>query len=346
MKTENENIWLTQLSKTVINRSPVGPAASILLTIGLFPLVLFLTFYFFIRNTATLQFFYLWGLATLVLVIGPYFIYRYDVIVFPKFIERAQDVTPYEDNREIIDIGQRYKKFFKYKYYYICMFWTAIIFCAIYVNFDYFVDVGVSGITDPVFIPFILLAAYGGVVTGMGIHMVLTTILCIQEVGDLNFTVDPLHPDGLGGLSSIGYFAISSTTLFSIGSLGLPTVFDIAGHSGFGVFVYLIVVIYIGTVIVSFVYPTLYINRRAKEIRRNLLEDKREEIYSLHNQIMEIDNTKDVKLLTSKLDTLRDEYDAYSQINLYPLSPSILSKLISSIMLPLCFLLFETYIVS
>lgn len=346
MYTEDENIWLTRLCKAVIDRSPFGPAPSILLVIGLVPVLLFLSFCFMIRDSITLQFFYLWGLGTLVVVIGPYAIYRYDVVVFPNFIERAKDVTPYENNRAIKNISSTYKSFFINKFYYISITWTLILLTTVFVNFEYFVNAGVDGITDPALVPFLMLAVVGGIVTGIGIHMILTTILCIQKIGDLNFTVDPLHPDGLGGLSAIGYFAISSTTLFSIGSLALPVVFDIAGHTGFGVFVYLIVVIYIGTVIVSFVYPTLYINRRAKQIRRNLLEDKREEIYSLREEIMNADSTKDIKLLKAKLSTLRDDYDTYAQINLYPLSPSILSKLISSIMLPLFFLMFETYVVS
>lgn len=346
MESERPNIWLTRVSNVLIDRSPLGPAPTILLAIGTIPAGLFLSFYLLIADTATTQFFYLMGLGTLVVVIGPYLLFRYDTIVFPKFIDRAKDVTPDDDNSQIKQIAEKYKEFFAHKYQYIAVPWTLVLLAAIFINIGYFQALGVTGYTDPVFIPYILLTITGGIVTGIGLHMALTTVLCIREVGDLEFTIDPLHPDGLGGLSAIGYFAISSTTLFSVGSLGLPVAFDIASSGGFTALVYFIVVVYIGTVVLSFVYPTLYINRRAKEIRRDMLESKREQIYSYHNEIMNAEDDTDLGLLKTKLNTLRDEYDEYDRVNLYPMSPSILSKLLSSIMLPLLFLLLETYVIS
>lgn len=346
MEFERQNIWLTRISMKVIERSPLGSASTVLFIIGLVPAGLFLSFYLLIAETATIQFFYLMGLGTLVVVIGPYLLFRYDTIVFPNFIDRAKDVTPSNDDAQIKRIGRKYKTFFAKKYQYVAIPWTIIVLAAIFINFEYFERLGVSRRTDPVFLPYIVLCIIGGMVTGIGLHMVLTTVLCIREVGDLNFTIDPLHPDGLGGLSAIGYFAISSTTLFSIGSLALPVAFDVASTGGFTILVYFIVIVYIGSVIFSFVYPTLYINRRAKEIRRDMLESKREQIYSYHNEIMNAEDETDLGLLKTKLNTLRDEYDEYDRVNLYPMSPSILSKLLSSIMLPLVFLLLETYVIS
>lgn len=107
-----------------------------------------------------------------------------------------------------------------------------------------------------------------------------------------------------------------------------------------------IVVTYIGTVVFSFVYPTLYINRRAKEIRNDVLEDKRRRIHALHTEILNADEGTELNLLETKLRTLREEYDQYNRINLYPMSVSIFSKLLSSIMLPLFFLFIETYVFS
>jgi hypothetical protein len=346
MKTDEQNIWLTRLAKPIIESSPLPSAPTILLTIGLIPVVLFLTFYILIIDTASGEFFYLMGLATMITVIGPYFLYRYETTIFPKFIERAKKVTPNKNNEEIKRIEKKYKLFFAKRYHYITLPWTAMALAAILINIDYFKTLGVTGYTDPVFIPYLLLTVIGGVITGIGIHMSLTTILCIREVGDLNFTIDPLHPDGLGGLSAVGYFAISSTTLFSIGSLGLPFAFDVASSGGLTLILYFLVFVYIGMVILSFVYPTLYINHRAKEIRRKTLADKRDQIRSLHEKIMSAEEGTDVGLIETKLATLRNEYNEYDNVNLYPMSPSILSKLISSIMLPLFFLLIETYVVN
>lgn len=342
---DDKNIWLTRLAISLIKRSPIPSAPTILLTIGLIPAILFLFFCFLIINTITVQFFYLMGLATVIGVVGPYFLYRYDTVVFPKFINRAKKVTPNDNNKEIRRIEEKYSLFFAEKHYYIVVPWTLLGLATMYININYFKKLGVEGYTDPNFLPYLLLVVFGGVITGIGLHMALTTVLCIREVGDLDFTIDPLHPDGLGGLSAVGYFAISSTTLFSIGSLGLPFAFDLASSTGMTLIIYFLVIVYIGTVVLSFVYPTLYINRRAKEIRRRMLEDKREQIRLLHEKIMNAEEGTDVGLLETKLGTLREEYSEYENVNLYPMSPSILSKLISSIMLPLFFLLIETYIV-
>ena len=61
---------------------------------------------------------------------------------------------------------------------------------------------------------------------------------------------------------------------------------------------------------------------------------------------MNAEHESDLGLMKTKLNTLRDEYDEYDNVNLYPMSPSILSKLLSSIMLPLVFLILETYVIS
>jgi hypothetical protein len=346
MSVDEKNIWLTRLAMPIIRHSPLPSAPTIIFTLGMVPAVLFLTFYYLIIETATIEFFYLMGLATLIGVIGPYFLYRYDTVVFPKFINRVKIVTPDDDNKQINRIGMKYKSFFVNKYYYIVLPWTLLGLATMRINISYFKKLGVESYADPIFIPYLLLVVIGGIVTGIGLHMALTTVLCIREVGNLNFTIDPLHPDGLGGLSAVGYFAISSTTLFSIGSLGLPFAFDIASSSGLTLIVYFLVIVYIGTVVFSFVYPTLYINRRAKKIRREMLKDKRKQIRLFHEKIMNAKEETDVGLLETKLATLRNEYDEYENVNLYPMSPSILSKLISSIMLPLLFLLIETYVVN
>jgi len=347
MKTSPHYLWLTRIEERIVNKSPFGPFLTITVTIGIQPLLLNLIFFYFVFNTPPLRFYFLQVLAATVVIIGPYFLYRYETKVFPKFVHLAKDVTPHEDNKKIKEISNKYRKYYAEKYYYVVIPWTVILFGALYVNLPYYQNLGVQGLTDPIFIPYLIgWVIYAGIITGIGIHMVLTTITCIREVGDLNFSIDPLHPDGLGGLSSIGYFAISSTTLFSIGSLSFPLFFDIAGQSGIPIFIYIIVFVYIGCILLSFLYPTMYINRRAKEIRRNVLESKRERIYNYHQEILNAGSDENIGRMKTKLDTLRDEYEEYDRINLYPLSPSIFSKLLSSIMLPLLFLLLETYVVS
>lgn len=71
----------------------------------------------------------------------------------------------------------------------------------------------------------------------------------------------------------------------SIGSLTLPLAFTIATEGGFEQVVYLPVFIYIGFILLSFVYPTFYVNRRAQAVRENVLEERRQEIRELQQRM-------------------------------------------------------------
>ena len=346
METELDTSWVTDLSENIVGKSPLHPALSIVGTIGMIPVVLMIAFVLLIIDTVPTDFLIFQALATSVAVFSPLFIWRYETRVYPTFVNLAKDVTPHDDNRKLYDIAEKYKYFFNYKFIYFTTVWTVIICGALILNIGYFESLGVDGYTDPAFAVYLLFAVWWSILTGIGLHGALTTVLCIREIGTLNFTIDPLHPDGLGGLSTVGYFAIRSTTLVSIGALTLPLAFDIAAAGGFTVLVYLAVVIYIGTIVFSFVYPTAYIHLRAKEIRDEILEQKRRQIHSFHTEILEADEETDLDVLQVQLETMRKEYEQYDQVNLYPMSISIFSRLISSIMLPLFFVVVETYIVT
>lgn len=346
METELTTSWITNLSEAITNRSPLPPALSIVGTIGMIPVVLIIIFVLLIVDTVPTDFLIFQALATSVVVFGPLFIWRYETEVYPTFVDLAKDVTPYDDNRELLDIAETYKQFFSRKFIYISTVWIVIICGGLIVNIGYFESLGVDGYADPAFAVYLIFALWWSIVTGIGLHGALTTVLCIREIGTLNFTIDPLHPDGLGGLSTVGYFAIRSTTLVSIGALTLPLAFAIAAEGGFTVLVYTAVTIYIGTIVFSFVYPTVYIHIRAKEIRNEILEDKRRQIHSFHTEILDADEGTDLDVLQVQLETMRKEYEQYDQVNLYPMSISIFSRLLSSIMLPLFFVVVETYVLT
>jgi hypothetical protein len=256
--------------------------------------------------------------------------------------ERAAEVTPHDNNRELLSIAERYRAFFS-DIGALTVIWTVLVVAAVLINDGYFRSVGAAGYTDPAYLVYIVFAIWSAAITAVGIRMAVTTNLCIREIGELEFTIDPLHPDGLGGLSTIGYFAIRTTTMISIGALGLPLAFDIARIGGGSSIVYFLVAIYIGLIIGSFAFPTVYINRRANEIKADLLNGKRERIHDLQTRLLEHDDAEEMEKLQIKLDELRTEYDAYDRVNLYPMSLSIASRLISSVLLPFAFVVFETY---
>jgi hypothetical protein len=121
-------------------------------------------------------------------------------------------------------------------------------------------------------------------------------------------------------------------------------VFDVVRVSVDGGVVYGLVGIYVALIVGSFVFPTVYINRRANELKQGLLDEKRERIHELRTRLLEGEDPEELETLQMKLEELRRQYDRYDSVSLYPLSLSIASRLVSSLFLPLFFLLVETYV--
>jgi hypothetical protein len=339
-----DEVWVTRLSRVFVDRSPLGAPWTILLTVGLVPFLLTAVFLALVGPDVRRVFLGSQLLAAALSAVGSVLIWRYDTVVLPTFVERARAVTPHDDNRELRAIAARYRAFFT-DLRATTVVWTALILAAVAVNGEYFRSLGVTGYTDPAYLVYLLFAIWTAAITAVGIRMAITTVLCIREIGELDFTIDPLHPDGLGGLSTIGYFAIRTTTMLSIGALGLPLAFDVVRVGGGSGIIYFLVVVYIALIVGSFAFPTVYINRRANEIKRARLNGKRERIHELSARLKTNDDPEEIEVLQMKLDELRTEYDTYDSVSLYPMSLSIASRLASSVLLPLFFLLFETYVI-
>ena len=338
------SIWVTTLVEYTGSKLPFSTPLSALLTIGLIPYLLTGIFFILADGSNSLYIITIQTLAATVAVIGPVLIWHYDEHVFPTFIEEVTQVVV--DNDELITTVDKYERFFTTRYSYITLPWVLLIEVALIVNFDFFQSIGVTGLLDPAFFIYLIFAGWFSVLTGIGLHGALTTIFCVRAVGDLELTIDPLHHDGLGGLSSIGYFSIRATVMNSVGSFVLPLAFAIAVRGNYQSVVYVAVAVYIGFIFLSFVYPTLYVNRRAQEVRDGILQEKREKIQTLRNQsAVESAGGELSELETQlKIRTLRDDFHEYQSVNLYPLSISILARLVSSILLPIAFTLLETYV--
>ncbi|WP_336134408.1 hypothetical protein [Natronomonas amylolytica] len=341
-RNEVGKIWVNRLAAFFVERSPVGATPTILLTVGLVPYLLTAVFLGVVGLDVRRLFLVSQLLAATMGAIAPVLVWKYETVVFPTFVERAAEVTPYDDNRELLSIADRYRAFFS-DVGVLSLLWTALVLLAVVANVGYFRTFGITSYLDPGFLVYVLFAIWSAAITAVGLRMVITTNLCIREIGELDFTIDPLHPDGLGGLSTIGYFAIRTTTMISIGALALPLAFDVARIGGGSGTVYFLVAVYIGLIIGSFAFPTVYINRRANEIKRDLLNSKRERIHELHADLLTNEDPDEMDTLQIKLEELRTEYDAYDRVNLYPMSLSIASRLVSSVLLPFAFVLFETY---
>lgn len=340
------SIWMSKLVEWPGSVLPLKTASAALLTVGLVPLILTGGFFALLDGTQTMYFVLVQLLAASIAVMGPVLIWHYDKNVFPNFIDEVSDVVL--DQESLVGVVDEYERFFTERYWIITVIWVLVIISALVANIGFFEQAGVTGVSDPAFMIYILFATWWSIITGIGLHGALTTILCIRAVGNLELNIDPLHHDGLGGLSTIGYFSIRATLMNSIGSFALPIGFAIASAGQYQTIVYFAVSAYIGFIIISFLYPTLYVNRRAQEVRDNVLKRKRQQIQNLKKETAVGSAGGELSELETqlKIQTLRDDFHEYQSINLYPLSTSILTRLASSILLPIGFTLLETYVIS
>lgn len=187
-----------------------------------------------------------------------------------------------------------------------------------------------------------------GVLSGLGLFSVAVTIHTIWEVSNLELHIEPLHPDGLGGLSVFGDFSIASTLLISNGALAIPLSFDMVTSDLGSVIVYAGVGLYILFIILSFVYPTYRINRKAQALREEHLDQFRSKIRRLETELSENTQEADSSLhdleLRLEIDRIRKEFQNYRDVRLYPLSIGIVIRLASSVLLPIGFTLFDIFL--
>ncbi|MFB6113866.1 MAG: hypothetical protein ABEJ58_07155 [Halodesulfurarchaeum sp.] len=340
------HIWVTAVVDRVRARFVSNFVLASLLSVGAIPLVLTGVFFALTAGDLTGKFVVGQGLATVVAVFGPIGIWYYDRRVFPDFYDQMTDIV--EEGAALSSIVSEYDRRFRENFWYVAIPWMALIVSVVVLNRDFFAAYGVSGLGDPAFLVYLGFALWWGLITGIGFHGALITVRCIRAVGTLRMQIDPLHPDGLGGLSSIGYFAIWTTMLISVGSLTLPLAFLIAARGNFRSIVYLAVGLYVLLIALSFVYPTVYVNRRAQSIREEILEEKRSKIRTLQQELGEpiSGDSADIDDLATQyhIQTIREDFKDYRSVSLYPMTVGILSRLLSSVFLPLAFVFLEVYI--
>ena len=337
-------IWVSRVVESAGDRLPLPTPVAGLLTVGLVPYLLTVAFVLSLPAVRSPTFVPLQALAATIAVVGPILIRHYDEHVFPTFVSEAEEVVV--ERRDLLETVDRYERFFRDRYWLTAVPWTGHVLLALVFNFGYFAAVGVPGYRSVSFATYLVFGAWWSLLTGIGLHGMLTTILCVRSVADLELSIDPLHHDGLGGLSAIGYFSIRATLMNSAGAFALPLAFAIAGSGGLEHLVYAAVAGYVGILLVSFLYPTLYVNRRAQEVREAVLREKRRRIRELQARTAaDSDGGRLDDLETQlRIRTLRDDFHEHRDVNLYPLSVSILLRLGSSILLPIAFTLLDTYV--
>ena len=294
-------------------------------------------------DSLTLSFIYASALGLLWVNIAPYLIWYYDERVLPEFFSNLSElITDVEERKKL---AEKYNRFFADHRLSASFFWTVALVAIVYVSEPALRAQGMTGAGEIFLWTTYAYAAYIGSVLGQGFVGPVTTVLLIREVAQYRLKIDPLHPDNLGGLSTVGYVSIRTTLLFSSASLFLPLLFFFSSQGGLSTIIFGAVSIYILTIFISFVYPTVIVNRRAQVYRDSVLEDLRKEYREIERSMKEPDIDQ-ISELNKRLELQRVQrnYENYNSVSLYPLQLSILSRLIGSIVLPIFFLLAELYL--
>lgn len=288
------------------------------------------------------------SLAALMVVFGPFDVWYYDERLLPGFFDRASEIAAPGQGDLLRELAAKYEDGFARYWWVVTVPWTALVLVVFFASDAYLVRQGVTG---PVaYWSYFGFFAYWGLFSGLGFHGGVTTVLAIREFAErVELSIDPLHPDGLGGLSRIGHFAIRTTLILSTGALALPLSFQLAAEIGLSEPVYLGVGLYVALIAGIFLYPTYRVNKRAQALRESILDEYRTRIREmesrLDDQMEEVESDaalRENQSLQMEIQRVRREFGDYRSVQLYPLSVGILIQLLSSLLLPVLFILFET----
>lgn len=336
--------WLTSLFSRLLDRSGSpffvsavifgGPPAAI---VGLY-----LTF-----RWSYMTFPFVFSLLALLIVtsVAPYLIWYYDARLFPQFQETIRPLI--ETPTAMDDIGQQYHRLLNSWWWGFVLLATIPIPLLLWFGTPFLRQRGLFGVTDPLFWLVAGLLLWIAVIVGIGFLLVTIMFVVVRNIAAQQLNIDPMHPDGLGGMSAIGHYAIRTTTLFSLGALLLPLQVQYATTVGSTAttLIYIMGAVYGLFIAGCFLYPTLKINRKAEAIRSDILDDLREQYYSLKQTTDEptigVDLEATDPAVEQKLNRLQEEYREYRDVRLYPLQLSILVRLFTSVLFPVLLLVIE-----
>lgn len=305
--------------------------------------ILAISYTFFFWDSISASFLYASILGLLWVNLAPYLIWYYDERVLPEFFAHVSEIIPDENKRE--KLAKKYNDFFAEHRLSVSIFWTIATVTIIYTSQSTLLGHGMTG-TGSIFLWITYgYAVYVGAVLGHGFVGPITTILLVREITQHKLEIDPLHPDNLGGLSTVGFVSIRTTLLFSSGSLFLPLLFYFSSSGGDPTIIYGFAGVYILTILASFIYPTTIVNKRAQEYRDSILDDLRQQYANVEQEVIGPDDDEIVELNKKlELQRIRNEFENYNSVSLYPLQFNIITRLIGSIILPILFMVIEIYL--
>lgn len=346
MDYNHDAIWMSRIIDTLYAKGVPNRLLANLLSVGGIPLVISVLYIRLATTPPSLGYLTAHLLLAVMLSAIGYLVWYYDERLLPAFFTQVRPLLA--NQTDLDEIAHKYSTFFARSYWKTLVLWVPLGPLAMLGNYAFLAQQGVGTPNQPVFWLYLAYATIASLYTGVGIHVILTTLLCVGEVSTLEFDIDPLATDGLGGMSAIGWFSVRTMGLAAIGSLGMPIAFQLVMSGSFGEIIYVAFGTYMLLLIGIFVYPTVLANRQAETLREDRLEMYKAEIDQLEQELSQQTTTTasvDERLAKQlELQRLKRKYDEYDAVKLYPLSIGVVVRFAGSILLPASFLLMELYL--
>ncbi|MEF8852447.1 MAG: hypothetical protein V5A28_08515 [Haloarculaceae archaeon] len=346
---DSSDLWLTRVVDHVQRAGPVSPAAASLLVFGLVPSAVLV--WMVITRWGRLSPGFLAGVlgVGIWLTIAPYLVWRYDSVTFPTFVELIADIVA--DEAAVLDLTADYERLFTRRWFVPAIPTTVLGIPMMVLGRPFLRESASVTTADPLYWALVGVVLWLGVLIGIGVAGVATSVLVVRAFTDHEFDIAPLHPDGKGGLSAVGALAVRTTVLLSLGSFLLPIQFHyvaVAGSDLLRSLVYLLVAGYTAIIFLSFVYPVVTTNRYAERLRARNLENLRAEYYEVKAESDRLagggEADGDLVAVELRAQRLRDEYRRYETVTLYPTDVTVLSRFAGSILLPLFFTVLDAFL--
>lgn len=341
---DGSRIWTSRFVDAAASRLPGGSVVAGTLALGWPAVVLGGLVLWGSASTATTGFLGSFATAVALLAALPVLIWYYDTHVLTTFAGRM--TARVDDEAALAAVAETAERRFARWYPAVTIPWTVLLLGVLAVSTPTLRAQGIGGPTEPLYWATAAFFCWGGLLTGIGFHGAIVTVSYLVALVDrTSLHIDPYHPDNLGGLSSVGYFAIRTTLLLSTGALLLPLAFQLSAGTSFEEPIYAAVGIYVLVIAFSFAYPTWLVNRSAHDVRVERLDELGDEITAVQHELASTPShdVDDVGTLL-ELQRLQQLYDDYRRTRLYPMSPSILSQLVGSVLLPIGAILFEAVV--
>lgn len=283
------------------------------------------------------------GLGLLWVNVAPYLIWYYDERVLPSFFEKLGEILP--ETAAVDHLAEKYTSMFAETQPLVAFLWTVGTVAIVFAGTDVLRAQGMVGDASVFIWTTYAYALFIGLVLSHGFMGPVLTLRLIDEVAEADLQIDPLHPDNLGGLSTVGYCAIRTTLLYSTASLFLPLLFRFGAASATGIVIFAFAGVYVCTILGTFLYPTVRVSSRAHALRDSALEEIRQEYRQVETEMRTPDHDELSELNRRlELQRLQTKYQNYNSVSLYPLQTSILARLAGSVFLPMLFIFLEFYL--